>query len=79
MSEMSPLARFLMSILHKGSWAAGGLLLMFALILLWQRWTPGGLALQKGDLGFLAILAGLFFLAIYLVRGIRREMDKPGG
>lgn len=78
MPEMSPLARFLMSILHKGSWAAGALLLMFALILLWQRWTPEGLVLQKGDSGFLGILAGLFLLALYLVRGIRKEMDGSG-
>ncbi len=79
MAEMSPLARFLMSILHKGSWAAGALLFVFAAILLWQRWTPEGLALQKGDLGFLGILAVLFLLAFYLVRGIKKEMQKPGG
>jgi|JI8StandDraft_1071087.scaffolds.fasta_scaffold592569_2 hypothetical protein len=79
MSGMSPLARFLMSILSKGAWASGALLLVFATILLWQRWTPQGLVLQKGDLGFLAILAALFLLALYLVRGIKKEMDNPGG
>jgi hypothetical protein len=79
MSEMSPLARILMGILHKGSWAAGALLLAFAAILLWQRWTPAGFSFQKGDFAFLGVLAFLFLLATYLVRGIRRELDYPGG
>lgn len=79
MSEMSPLARLLMSILHKGSWAAGVLLLIFALILLGQRWTPAGLVLQKGDVGFLGLLMALFLLALYLVRSFRKEMDGPEG
>ncbi len=79
MSEMSPLARILMGILHKGSWAAGALLLAFAAILLWQRWTPAGFSFQKGDFAFLGVLAFLFLLAAYLVRGIRRELDDPGG
>jgi hypothetical protein len=39
MAEMSPLARVLMMILQKGSWAAAGLLALFAGILLWQRHT----------------------------------------
>lgn len=79
MSEMSPLARILMGILHKGSWVAGALLLAFAAILLWQRWTPAGFSFQKGDFAFLGVLAFLFLLAAYLVRGIRRELDDPGG
>lgn len=79
MNEMSPLARVLMGILQKGAWAAGVLLVVFAGILIWQRWTPEGLVLQKGDIGFLGILAALLLLAIYLVRGIRRELDNPGG
>jgi hypothetical protein len=79
MSEMSPLARILMGILHKGSWAAGTLLTVFAAILLWQRWTPAGFSFQKGDFAFLGVLAFLLFLAIYLVRGIRKELDDPGG
>lgn len=79
MIELSPLLRVLLGILHKGSWAAGALLLLFAGMLLAQRWTPGGFAFQKGDIGFLAVLAVLFALAIYLVRGIAKEMDKPGG
>jgi hypothetical protein len=79
MSEMSPLARVLMGILQKGSWFAGGLLLLFAGILLWQRYTPEGFAWQQGDKGFLGLLVVLFLLAIYLVRSFKRELDKPGG
>ena len=80
MAEMSPLARFLMVILQKGSWAAAALLALFAGILLFQRWTPDGLELQKGDVGFLGVLGVLFLLAVYLVRGIAREVrDHSSG
>jgi prepilin signal peptidase PulO-like enzyme (type II secretory pathway) len=75
MAEMSPLARVLMGILQKGSWFAAGLLALFAGILLFQRWTPDGLVLQQGDTGFLIVLGLLFLLAIYLVRGIKKEVD----
>jgi hypothetical protein len=79
MAEMSPLARVLMGILEKGSWVAGGLLALFAGILLWQRYTPEGFVWQQGDKGFLGLLAVLFALAVYLVRSFKKEMDKPGG
>lgn len=79
MAEMSPLARVLMSILQKGTWVAGALLLLFAGILVWQRYTPEGFAWQPGDKGFLGLLAVLFVLAIYLVRSFKKEMDNPGG
>jgi hypothetical protein len=74
MTEMSPLARVLMLILQKGSWVAAVLLALFAGILLFQRWTPDGWVLQKGDAGFLGVLAALFLLAVYLVRGIANEL-----
>jgi polyferredoxin len=80
MSEMSPLGRLLMNLLYKGSWAAAVLIAVFAGILVYQRLTPeGSLAFVPGDFGFLAVLAALFSLAVYLVRGIRREIDHPGG
>jgi hypothetical protein len=79
MAEMSPLARVLMGILQKGTWVSGGLLMLFAAILLWQRYTPQGFAWQDGDKGFLGLLVVLFALAIYLVRSFKKEMDKPGG
>lgn len=77
MAEMSPLARFLMSILQKGSWVSGALLLLFAGLLLYQRMTPeGGVAFQQGDIGFLVVLAVLFALAVYLVRSIAKEINR---
>jgi hypothetical protein len=79
MAEMSPLARVLMTILQKVTWVAGGLLALFAGILVWQRYTPEGFAWQQGDKGFLGLLAVLFLLAIYLVRSFKKEMDNPGG
>jgi hypothetical protein len=79
MSVMSPLARILLGILHKGTWAAGALLILFAGIFLAQRWSAGGFVFKTGDVGFLGILTVLLALAIYLVRGIKRELDKPGG
>jgi hypothetical protein len=79
MAEMSPLARVLMGILQKGTWVAGGLLALFAGILLWQRYTPEGFVWQQGDKGFLGLLAVLFALAVYLIRSFKKEMDNPGG
>jgi membrane protein DedA with SNARE-associated domain len=78
--KMSPLAHVLVSVLGKATWVAAALLILFGGILLFQRLTPEGtLALQDGDLGFLGVLAGLLLLAIYIVRGIKREIEKPGG
>lgn len=79
MAEMSPLARVLMMILHRGTWVAGALIVLFASILLFQRYTPTGFVFQQGDIAFLVILAVLLALAIYLVRGISKEMGNPGG
>lgn len=74
MTEMPPLSRFLMRLLRAGSWSAMGFLLLFAGLLLYQRWTSEGLVLDKTDYGFLSVLAALFFLAIYLVRAIGKEL-----
>jgi membrane protein DedA with SNARE-associated domain len=80
MSHMSPLARILMRVLRSGSWGAALLLVAFAGIVLWQRWTPeGGLDLSRQDYAFLGVLAALLALAVYLVRAIRKELDRPGG
>jgi Ca2+/Na+ antiporter len=79
MAEMSPLARILMLILQKGSWAAAALLALFAGLLLYQRWTPQGLVLKQGDITFLVILGLLFLLAVYLVRGIKKEIQRNQG
>jgi hypothetical protein len=76
MAEMSPLAKFLMGILRTGSWGAAGLLVIFAAILVWQRWTPEGLALSRQDYTFLGILAAMVCVAIYLVRAIGRELGR---
>ncbi len=78
MAEMSPLARVLMGILQKGSWVAGGLLGLFAGILLWQRYTPEGFAWQQGDKGFLILLVALFLFAVYLIRSFKKELEKSG-
>lgn len=77
--KMSPLAQVLMGILRKGAWGAAALILLFAVILIFQRITPdGSVQFQDGDIGFLGVLAALLLLAIYLVRGIRKEMERPG-
>ncbi len=78
--KMSPLAQILVTVLGKATWGAAALLILFGGILLYQRITPeGNLALQEGDLGFLGVLVGLLLLAVYIVRGIKREIEKPGG
>jgi hypothetical protein len=77
--QMSPLARVLTGILHKGTWVAGALLVVFAGILLMQRKTPDGFVFEKGDFGFLGVLAALLALAIYLVRAFKKEIENPGG
>jgi hypothetical protein len=79
MAEMSPLARILMLVLQRGSWAAGALIVAFGGILLYQRKTPDGFAFQKGDVAFFVVLGLLLALAVYLVRAIRKEIANPGG
>ena len=80
MTVMSPLARILVGILHKGSWAAAALIILFAVIHVWRKWQPdGSLALTREDYGFLGILAALLILAIYLVKAIKKELKNPGG
>jgi hypothetical protein len=77
--EMSPLAKILMSVLRKASWIAAALLLTFAGILVLQRRMPdGSFQWQQGDFGFLGVLAAMLLLALYLIRGIKKEMEKPG-
>ncbi|MBK8771601.1 MAG: hypothetical protein IPM06_14340 [Rhizobiales bacterium] len=79
MSEMSPLARVLITILHRGAAISAVLLVAIAGLMLWQRWTPQGLVFESGDKGFLAVIGLLLLLALYLVWGIRRELTHPGG
>jgi hypothetical protein len=78
MAEMSPLAKVLMTILQKGAWIAGGLIVLFAGILLSQRYTPDGFVFQKGDFGFLGLLAAMLLVVVYLVRGIKKEIENSG-
>jgi hypothetical protein len=80
MSQMSPLATLLVSILRWGSMGSAGLLTLFAGIFIWQKWTPAGPVLTRQDWGFLGVLAVLLLLAIYLVRSIAKEIannSKP--
>jgi hypothetical protein len=77
--QMSPLAAILMRVLGKATWIAVGLLVLFAGILILQRRMPdGSFVFQDGDFGFLGVLAALMVLAIYLVRGIAKELKNPG-
>jgi uncharacterized membrane protein YjfL (UPF0719 family) len=78
MSEMSPLAKFLMMILRSGSIITAALLVLFAGISIYQKITPEGqLAMEKQDWTFLAVLAVMLALAIYLVRSISKEINGP--
>jgi membrane protein DedA with SNARE-associated domain len=79
MSQMSPLAKFLMLILRNGSIGAVVLLVLFAGILFYQKITPDGhLAMTRQDWSFLGVLVALFLLAVYLVKAIAKEINKPG-
>jgi hypothetical protein len=80
MSQMSPLAKLLVSILRWGSMGSAGLLVLFVGIFLWQKWTPAGLVLSRQDWGFLGVLVALLLLAVYLIRSIAKEIannSKP--
>jgi drug/metabolite transporter (DMT)-like permease len=78
--QMSPLARVLMNILHKGAWGAAALLVLFGAIFTWQQRQPdGSFDFNRQDWGFLGVVAALALLAFYLVRSIGKEMQKPGG
>jgi hypothetical protein len=79
MSQMSPLARLLVTILRWGSMGSAGLLALFASVFIWQKWTPAGPVLTRQDWGFLGVLAALLLLALYLVRGIKKEIERNSG
>ncbi len=77
--QMSPLRQLILSVLRWGTYGATGLLVLFAGILLLQRrTTTGAVEFQQGDLAFLGVLAALLVLAVYLMRGIARELNRPG-
>ena len=79
MSEMAPLAKLLMLILRNGSIGAAALLILFAGISVYQNITPDGqLVMTREDWSFLGVLAALLLLALYLVRAIRKEIERPG-
>ena len=76
---MSPLAKFLMIILQKSSWVALAFLLLVAGIVLWQGVSPdGSIDLSRQDYKFLGVVAVMAALAIYLVRAIGNEINRPG-
>ena len=74
MSEMSPLAKILVSVLRWGSMGSAGLLVLFIGIFLWQKWTADGLNLSRQEYGFLGVLLALLLLALYLIRAIAKEI-----
>ena len=74
MSQMSPLAKLLVSFLRWGSMGSAGLLAIFVVIFLWQKWTPTGLVLSRQDYGFLGVLVVLMVFALYLIRAIAKEI-----
>jgi hypothetical protein len=77
MSEMSPLAKVLMMILRKGSIVAAALIILFGGISVYQKITPDGhLAMARQDWTFLAVLAAMLLLAIYLIRAIASEINR---
>jgi hypothetical protein len=75
---MSPLSRFLMQALRYACWASAGVIVLFAGIFLYQRWGGRGIRFYSGDLSLLVVLAVLFLLAIYLVRALSSELNRPG-
>jgi hypothetical protein len=79
MAEMSPLASLLMRILRNGAIAAAALLVLFITIAVYQalgpNWDVNGL---QNEAGFIGVLVAMLMLAIYLVRSIGKELDKPG-
>jgi hypothetical protein len=79
MSEMSPLATVLMTILRKGVWIAGGLLVLFISIALWQTRQPDGtFNVTAQDLKFIGVMVAVLLLAVYLIRAFAKEMNNPG-
>jgi hypothetical protein len=78
MSEMSPLASLLMSILRTGAIVAAGLLVLFIGIVIYQRiGTTWDFSQLAPDRGFLILLAGMLAMALYLIWSIGKELKKP--
>jgi hypothetical protein len=79
MTEMSPVSGIIMRVLKYGVWVAGGLLLLFGSISVWQtRQADGSFLMTAQEWKFLGLLAILFLIAVYLLRSIGKEIEDPG-
>jgi hypothetical protein len=75
MSDMSPLQRLLLKAMRYASLAAAILLLVFLILVLWQK---AGAGLTAQDYGFVGIVGLMLLGAVWLFRAIGREMKSPG-
>ena len=75
MSEMSPLARMLVSILRWGCWVTAGFMVLFSGVFLYQK----HMALEGADWRFLGLMVVMGAFAIYLALSMTRELNKNGG
>ena len=75
MSEMSPLARMLVSILRWGCLATAVFMALFCGLFLYQK----HLALEGADWRFLGLMVAMGAFAIYLAFSMTRELNKNGG
>jgi hypothetical protein len=75
MRDMSPLQRLLLKAMRYASLGAAILLLVFLILVLWQK---AGAGLTTQDYGFVGIVGLMLLGAVGLFHAIGREMKSPG-
>lgn len=79
MSEMSPLGSLLMRILRNLAIGAAALLVLFITIAVYQALGPNwDVDSLRKEAGFIGVLVAMLMLAVYLVRSIGKEIERPG-
>ena len=75
--DMSPLGKFILTVMRSGSIAAAGFVVLVIGIELWKRWNFGGVsAMKTPDIAFMGVLVLMLLGFLALSRSITKELKK---
>lgn len=76
MSEMSPIIRVVFAIVQATLRFLAGLLALIAGVIMWHKHGADGFVFEPGDLATLVLIAALLVFALWLARGMGRELSR---